>query len=366
MRTATFYLKTLSILVSIHLFLSCSKDEEPAPQFEEGAHIIVDNIKATSVELSLTGGPPHGFSAQYLVRKKGETDFEAFEYRGRINVSVEPGFIYEVTMKVSGIDGYPLGMVEFVTPPFDYITTFNSEDGILKVNSEVNFKHELTVNISNVPSGLSLSLVNIDDLSKVIQLNDLTVNSGQISFTIPDETLSDDPYQYYQGFYLQYNVQEYKGYVNVEEIFGKDTPIIFYVQNPKPHIENIQIYEDVKCNLPSYRLSMVGYFLGGQFDNSLYKIDNYVAIITRIDNGSEIIIDESTECISFEKYFRYSYISHETSLKTIHELRSIYITHPKIDTEEVKFTTGDYKIKITFSNEEGDYYETNEFKFTLE
>src|SRR5690606_8130400 len=335
MKLKTLHLN-LIFIATVFMFIACSSDNDEEYlklKYNENAKITIKEVKANSILVEFDGEILNSQS-WYIFREKGTTEFTKITagYHPLKAIELSPATAYEMTVIIDKLEGYPFEFIEFSTPAFDYVTEFNSITSNFAVYSEKGFHHVLETDNPNIPDNLKLNLVNIEDESKSFEVKDLNIDGNIVSFTIPDEAVKDEPYEYAHQYFLQYkvdeNVHSVKGYFNREENYK------FYVQNTNPYITSVNRFEGNFEESTSFELNFNGYLMS-QFEEVESYFETSIAIITRLDDGSQIIIEENEEGPA--QYFRFwnSIAEPINFYNLFHTCRTIRIIHPRIDTEEV-------------------------------
>jgi hypothetical protein len=343
---------------------SCSSDDSEGPvQFDANAKLEIVKVNATSVNLNYS---TNSFSNLAVgIRKEGETEFglrTGYNTNNFTRDGLEPAQKYEMTLLVSGSDELKFDIIKFTTLPFD-----EAKGLTFHLYSERGYVHEIEPDVYNADASIKFYLIGESDPNIKIELP-YTMTDGKIKFEIPNSTLSDEPYQEYQNYNFGYQVGE--GSILLAPIPNRASieNIVISVFNKKPYIESIVGNDRRSCqNTPIYDLRFKGTFFSF-FNSARYPFEQTKAVITRIDNGTQFIMDEeSIECKTYERFSSPDF-KLPTGIIKNHTNRTVHIKYPKSTQPNTMFAPGDYKIKVTFSNQGNgpdDFYETNEFLFTL-
>ncbi len=341
-----------------------SNDEGGPATFDQNATISIGTVEASRVKLNFSGTSNN---LNFGLRKSGEQDFVKIDFTNDFIPNLEPAQEYEVTLLVNGLIELPFSVLKFTTAPLDFFSSINSDKVGNNIYSEIGFEHELGIGFTdeNTSSDLSnpfkLFLISTSDAARKIELT-TTITDGKIMFKIPEEALSSSVYEAIHDYNIRYEVNEVFGLVKELQNEGRD--LVFSVLNPKPYIEEVVVGTDICETVDRYVLRLTGNFLNNVFPTRNYYFLNSTLIITRVDDNSTITLEEKQEgCIEFVRNLGQGELP--SGLVGIHTAIRGKIAYPETNTAMVKFTTGDYKMKITFSNAEGDFYETNEYEFTL-
>lgn len=354
------------------LFLACSKDQsdEAAPiDFDEDAKLVINTLSATEVSFGLESGTNRNLYVG--LRKKGETEFEEVGTFST-NSGLEPGKFYEASLFVRGMERQQLfEILGFTTPPFDFLTFFNSNSVGPNIFSSLNFEHRSTIGVEGgefnhqQADKLSFSLLSKTDPSTRIELQH-TIENGILVFTVPEGILPDNGYQEYVEFNLECTYEGRK--ILIRQYQNEEAPLNFVVFNPNPSFSELSRVELRFCDGKwGYEIIFKGFFMNA-FDflyNGIYSYENNSVIITRVDNGQQLILqeDEGRNCISYGLFWNadITYLD----LPIIHTNKQITIKSPETVEGAYKLTAGDYTIKATFSKATGEYRETEEFAFSI-
>lgn len=358
-------LKKYCVILVLCCIASCSDENDDInPTFDSNSTFTIENVTTSTIKLKYSGTTLNAL--QYGIRKVGTQEFKAYDTFQDIT-DLEPAQEYEITLMVSDTKELPFEIIKFITPPFDYITT-EEDSSILRRTSysEQNFKHELTPNITSDLSQTKFFWISTTDITRQFQLS-YSVTNGKIVFTAPKGSILSTPYQEYHIYYLAYQINNSEIQPFKQNFSGLLEDAFFVVFNTTPQItETVYIKNSLCQGNKIYELSFQGYFFNNQ------KHPSSTAIITRLDDGLEIILTEdidgiSENCREFDRYLTLnSFDDSPAGLERLHYNTLVGIKLQETLTGNSKFTTGDYKIKLTFSNGKDDFFETNEYPFTLE
>ncbi|WP_271729877.1 hypothetical protein [Aquimarina algiphila] len=368
---------TLLIVFSL-LFYSCSSSDDSSPEDQGGVTIdgklIVKRVDANTIVLEYDGTSANKLS--YGIRKAGEQTFEK-----KIVNSVEthiteltPAQQYEVTLLATGDTDFKSEIKTVITQPFN---TF--EDQSTKVRrygelfySEIGFKHQLKTDVFNENANLKFFFVHKDNENEKVE-SVHTYTNGILSFEAPKDWGSE-PYEELRYYYLSYQVDG-GDIIKISEPETPENYITFVMYNPTPHITEVESIEKIdNCGGNTYyNLKFNGFFHSTIFAEFYIhrEFKKSTAFITRDDDNTEFIIDEGR--ISGCQYYNRNFVKEEIYLdpkqpigmNRLHTNKHISIQQLESTTTDAKFTSGSYKIRIVFSNDAGDFYDTNTFSFTL-
>ncbi len=375
MKLKNLFVKTL-ILTSFFFITACSSDDsdggEIAIEYDKNANISGINIEATKIVADIEAVSTKNLSIG--IRKKGESEFKEYSASQLIN-GLSPAQVYEITILVRDQNTSLFPIKEFVTKPFDYLSSLNSEISFKYINSASNFKHEATIGYYeegsinfNANEDYKLFLIDTSDTSNKIPLP-FERKDGKINFVIPDNLIPQDTYTLYKSFFLGYQVGSSEiGYI--EQFQNERDPLIFVIQNPNPHINEVSKIDTFSCeSTTTYEIVVIGHFMNDLLSNKPYYYQSSTLLMTDVETGKEIILSEDSgaNCISHDRFTNSGSVTlSDTGLTSIHTAIQLKIKYPKTDAGQVVFTTGKtYKIKLTFANGASDFYETNEVEFTL-
>ncbi|WP_108867395.1 hypothetical protein [Aquimarina aquimarini] len=352
------------ILVTSIILCSCNSDDSAGPiEFDANAKLEIVKVNATSIDVNYETNS--FFNLAIGIRKEGETEFGLQTQYDTNNITrdnLEPAQKYEMTLLVSGSDELKFDIIKFTTLPFD------KANGLLDyVYSERGLTHEIEPNVYNADASIKFYLIGESDPNIKIELP-YTFTNGKIKFVTPENTLSDTPYQEYQNYNVGYQIEEAPISLLTFSRHSEVNNIVISVFNKKPYIQSITENKRTSCqNVSMYSLRFKGAFFS-HYDDSIYNFEQTKAVITRIDDGSEFILDEGsngcTQYMRLEGNFELP-----NGVSKIHTNSGVWIKYPKSTLPNAMFTAGDYKIKFVFSNQGNgvdDFYETNEFPFTLD
>lgn len=373
-----YYKNTLLIWGILFISGSCSDNSDPFIP-EVNGDITVNQIQAEKAQVKLNGSA-NTESFNFAVRKKGETNFTKVPSSSSSLFEAElsdliPAQDYELTILADEIPNLNFEIIEFTTPPFNTIEDQNSKILNRKFNyySERGFEHKLLPDTYNENANIAYYLIAINDESEIIELSHSFVD-GLINFTIPDNLLSYESYEEVKDYYLAFSLnggilhkivfqEVFETFINFE---GHISWIVF---NPEPKITGVDYIKEELCSGETqYELSFSGYFFNKLFEGSTnYFFNTSTAVITRLDDQSEILMNEERlQCIVYERLTNKDQVTSPFGWNYLHLHKKLLIRYPDTNTGGAKFTSGDYKIKITFSSiDTGDFFETNEFEFTL-
>ncbi|WP_378187308.1 hypothetical protein ACE939_03035 [Aquimarina sp. W85] len=359
------------ILIMTSIAFSCSNDSD---EDTNGATIQgdlkIENIKATLVSYSFEGTLSGISSSDYKLglRKEGEDTFEEIFLTTSIQFlyDLTPAQRYELAIIKDG-KVYDNKSIKFSTLPFNTIEDLNSKikpDGHY-FYSERGFTHKLKSDVLNKDANIKFFFVEENGDSSLALSHNFV--DGTINFTVPEDAVSNEPYEEYKIYHLAYQLGDTEIVkINKED---SDVSLTFYVFNPTPIITQVNSITTENClGNKTYALSFKGHFFSSwPFEEQVYyNYKNSTAIITRDDDNTEIMLEkERLDCIEYNKFFSKEEASISFSLVKLHTDKTIYIRHPETTIENNKFTSGNYKIRITFNNGADDFKETNTFPFTL-
>lgn len=362
-----FKIPVLMAFMASFLF-SCSSDsgDTDIPPFQ--GDIEIKQVMANKVTIRLNGSTTSGIS--YGVREEGESAYiKTPTSLGEVVINdLLPATKYELTLFANEVPDFTYKVIKFTTPPFNTIEDKNSKipNRVFNYYSEKGFKHSLRPDVFNENANIKFFFIDQEDSNKTIELT-YTYANGLINFTVPENSISSEPYQEVKGYYLGYKL----GNENIEKLnYENDLNafITFAVFNPDPKITGVNYIKEDRCSgKKEYRLNFSGYFFSNLFEDRYnYYFDTSTIFITRLDDQSEIVLQEkSIDCITYYRSVNSNIVS-PFGLNYLHIVKTIELHYPDIDASGVKFTKGDYKMKITFSsNEVNNFYETNTFLFTL-
>ncbi len=354
------------------LAYACSSDDGNDgvnSDFDTNAQLSLVEVNATSVEVNLDRSSIANMGIG--IRKQGETSFQlvseygAFGDTGAFD-ALEPAQNYEMTLLIKGLDKFPFEILKFTTLPFNVINSNNSEIRTYNIFSEKGFVHEFTPDTFNDKADLKFYFVDEADPTVKKELKHQFIDN-KITFTVPENSVSDTPYEEFHNYNLGYQV----GNGDLEFITttsnSEDLKLVYTVFNPNPQITELRSIESLSgCGSNGgYELNFRGHFFSS-FDSVDTYYEKSTAIITRIDDGSEFIIqEESFDCLSYDRLWLKDLIEMPSGMVKKHTDKLIRIGHPRGTTPGAVFDSGDYKIKITFSKDVDDFFETNDFSFTL-
>lgn len=354
------------------LFLACSEDQsnEAAPiGFDEDAKLVINTLSATEVSFALESETNRNLYVG--LRKKGETEFKEVHIFST-NTGLDPGEFYEASLFVRGMERQQLfEILEFVTPPFDFLTFINSDSVGSNIFSSLNFEHQSRIGVEygefnhQLADKLSFTLLSKTNPSTRIELQH-TIENGILVFTVPEGIFPDNGYQEYVEFNLEYTYEGTK--TLIREYQNGEAPLNFVVFNPDPSFSELIRVDLKRCDEKwGYELIFEGFFMNFAefFHNGIYRYENNSVIITRIDDGQQVILqkEDGGTCISYKQLFT-SDVTY-LQLPIIHTYKQINIKYPETVGSTFKFTAGDYTIKATFSKATGEYRETEEFAFSI-
>jgi len=366
-------LKNLFLIITLSSILfSCSSDsDEAASEPDLQGDLKINTIDATKVSFDFDGNLIDLINSGYGygIRKEGESVFTKipFSIGETIANDLVPAQQYELAILLNE-NIFENKLVAFSTPPFDSIQDVNSKinPGLNTFYSEKGFAHSLKTDVFNTDANLVFFLVDEEDESKKIELTH-TYLDGAINFTIPEVAVSDEPYEEFKKYHLAYQLDG-KEIIKIDG-FDVGTNFTFFVFNPTPVITEVESIKTENCKgNNSYRLRLKGHlFSSWPFEQQVYyNFLTSTAVITRDDDNTKIILEEETlDCIQYNRFFVKEEASVAFSFIKLHTDKNIIIKYPESTIENAKFTTGNYKIKITFNRGVDDFYETNEFPFTL-
>ncbi len=361
--------KTFLVIIFMTTLLSCSSDDgDDGSTSTINGDIEITKLSATTVTFGFEG--IFSGDIKYGLRKEGETDFKeiAYESTGNSIIDLLPAQKYELTILLDGNDQNDK-KISFTTPPFNFAKDVNSKIVTSNLNvfySEKGFVHKLEPDVYNKDAVLTFLLIAEGD-QKQIKLTH-TYSDNKINFTIPESSIVDEPYEEFRLFHLAYQIANGE-VIKMTANNEPDVNVSFYVFNPTPIITGIEPIETETCSgNKNYKLKLNGHFMSTwPFEEQVYyKLLNSQVVITRDDDNTEIILNqEDLGCTSYSRYFVKEEASVSFSFIKLHTDKHILIKYPESTVLDSKFTTGEYKIKITFSNDNGAFYETNNFSFTL-
>ena len=369
---------TLVVLVVL-TFVSCSSSDEPFILTVEG-EIFMEQIQAERASARLNGSA-NSEDFYFAIREKGVTNFARINSSGSSLFEVEltglvPAQEYELTILADENPNLNFEIVEFMTPPFNTMEDQNSTISNRRYNyySEVGFEHQLQPDTYNENANIEYYLIGVQNENEVLPLSH-TYTNGLITFTIPNDLLSDEPYEEIKDYYLGYSIREGEVHkIPFQEIFPNtvvfDGYISLIVFNPQPQITGVEYVREETCSAEKqYELNFSGYFFNKLFEGSTnYYFDNAIAVVTRVGSQSEILIEEQVlQCIVFDRLTNTDQVTSSFGFNYLHLHKNLLIEYPDTNTGDVVFTSGDYKIKITFSSsaDPSAFAETNDFEFTL-
>ncbi len=383
-------LKILSIAYVIVFGLySCSSDEdgnEVSIQINpKDVKLDITSITEKGVTLSYTGSfdNPNGYTVYYGIKKKGESTFKRYPLeKNKVITDLNPVTTYIIDMVYDDRNGKEntIGAIEqdfFTTSLFQLIRETNSFMDINEhyIYSHEGFSHILKKSDKNTDSS-EIHLVNVDNPNDSIPVIDLSIFEDRIEFRLPEDILSDTPYEYFKDYYIGIKSgNSYHNPINAFDLSNKDNsrPIKLRVFNKAVHIEKISIDEvrsgSGECREDVHFISFRGNFFTSSISGS--QLNSYQpglteisdAVITRLSDGKEYIVQDqltttNNHCLAYDRISNRDFEGNLLEFPSLHYARLATIHMP---IEE----SGDYKIKFTF-NWEGEHYETNEFPFTLE
>ncbi len=367
---------TYVVLILSAFFSSCSSDDstnDDQDTFIVDGKLIIESVSATTIKVSYDGINRNKLN--YGIRKVGEEIFveKSVNTDGTSISELIPAQTYEVTLLVKGDPDFKSEIKKVTTQPFS-----SFEDQSTKVRprgelfySEIGFNHQLKTDVFNETATLNFFFVNKDDESDKKAITHVYTN-GNLGFETPKDWGSE-PYEELRYYYLCYQVDGGE----IKKIVSPEFPeknITFVVYNPEPHISEVKSIEKIdNCSGNTYyKLDFKGFFMNTldvEFFNQRY-FKNSTAFITRDDDNSEFILNqENAGCRKYNRIVLKEevYLDPEDTfgMYRLHTSKHITIQQIESVTPDFKFTTGDYKIRIVFSNDAGDFYDTNTFSFTI-
>lgn len=384
-------IKRVFTIIIVALCFSCSKDsednDEVVVEYDKQSQLHITDVATNYAKFAIEATRYMSLLSVGL-REKGQGEFTIIDLLPELHHSsdtntwmqfgVSPNLkvntIYEVTILVEGLNGQtPFQIKEFRTPPFDYLHNFNSKQRGSYVWSTTKFYHEAEIALlngdfdENILNNMEFFLEATTDSSDKYNI-DYTYENGKLKFIMPEDILSSENYIEYKDFYLKYSIDNAE--MEMSKSGTANENLIFTVFNSKPHFEKLAFVEKKSCKgLPSYELTFVGNFMNvfKSFNDGLYYFEKSTLIITRVDNGDQTILSEDgSQCISFKRHPRSGNNSTSSDLPKLHLSGTLDLNHIETTEGIFKFTTGEYTVKLTFSNENGDFYETEEFTFFLD
>lgn len=370
-------LRTIIVLFSISLFFySCSTDDSIKNQNEPkvDGELLIKKTGANTIILEYNGTSEPRL--KYGIRKAGEQTFEEKTLSSSVETSINqliPAQRYEVTLLLAGNPDFKSEIKTVTTQPFN---TF--EDQSTKVRryielsySEIGFKHQLKTDVFNENANLTFFFVNKDNENDKIKTAH-TYTDGILNFEAP-KGWGSEPYEELRYYYLCYQIDGGEiTKISAPETLEKN--ITFVVFNPTPQITEVKSIKKIdNCGGNTYyNLKFNGFFMNRlEFEfNSHRFFENSTAFITRDDDNTEYILtEESNGCRHYNRSVVKEHLginpSDSNGMHRFHTSKYVSIQKLESTTPDFKFTTGDYKIRIVFSNDAGDFYETNTFPFTL-
>lgn len=371
-------IKTLAKLNLLLFFtiISCSKGDsgEKTIDFDENAQLQVSGITATSAIFQLQSG--FNDNLKVRVRRKSATNYTFIEIGTTYN-ELEPGSIYEAQLFVDETEenSSPYDTIIFATPLLDFFSEFNSENFGQYIKSIPGFEHELelatlTENYTGIfNSDFKLELINA--LDENIKWNiEYAINGNILKFVMPIDIL-DNTTSNLDNFYLRYNFNDISYYITQSLSKSK---YIFTVFQPEPSFTSMGTITKELCDgVSAFNIHFFGYFFnsldGPGYGEVIY--DNVNLILTNLDDGTELLIDNENKdasfntCDGFKRYRTADSILTVGNLLQIHSNVILTLKYTETLDGPFIFTSGNYKIKANFTNDEGDIKTTNEFEFII-
>ncbi|WP_271783714.1 hypothetical protein [Aquimarina algiphila] len=361
----------LCLLSFCFTIFSCSKDDDNivVVEFDKSAELNVDILNATSAVFEIVSGSSQNL--QVGIRKKGASEFIFTEANSTYN-GLEPGRIYETRLFVENSNNQSqFKTIEFITPPFDFIESTNSETGSnrLYIKSIPDYKHQLVLGTDNQSfsgdfnSALKLELINIKDENIKHSIN-YTINGNILEFIMPTDILENTEFSI-DSYNLKYTIDGKSDFFRNSQL--NNLKYVISVFDPKPRFFKVTEIERNRCeDIPSYSIRFIGSFLNSLTFSDFVIHDKVNLVLTRLDDGTELFLDNENQlgCLAFKRLFT-SEIETEGGLSLIHTNQILILKYIESVEGSFRFTAGDYKIKANFSNDQGDFKTTEEFRFTI-
>jgi hypothetical protein len=378
------------ILIASITICSCSSsDDENDLGSVSTINVILDisKISAKEATISYTGEfiNESNLDLFYAIKKKETSTYKYYPLKSDFKIDgLNPLTIYQIKIVYKNRNGEYNNTIsdkEFFTPSLFQLTQVNSEVDKKGeyIYSHEGFSHILNKSDLNIDTS-EIYLVNVNNSQDSIRALETKIFEDRIEFKIPESIVSNEPYEYFRDYYIGVKSGVSYHYISSYDQDTVGTNLLstkIRVFNKTPYIRSIfrkDFGSTSGCESAAYDIVFHGYFLttarffGGidsYFTPGLTEISD--AIITRISDGKEYLVqdqltDHLENCLAYDRDFR-PLSANAPGLPTYHFAQIAFLQIPLSETADI--TKGDYKVKFTFSiNDE--FYETNEFPFTLD
>ncbi len=373
------FFKSIYVLLILTI-VSCSSDDSEASLAISDLEMRTLAIEQTSLEIKFFGNFS-GTSKNVLYRAKNATEnYQSVPMSDKNDIllsGLDAATEYEVILEVSNAsselrsDSY-----FFITKSvdFDYKKFYDDDD------NRSNSTYSILSNINKVHVIHGSGLSNFNEV-QVYLINEqktdsleipATVVSDSLSFTIPNDYLSQTPRESLKEVYVGVKINDSYQYLlnqdtqinlSINSSFTTDqSDLILKVFNDQPYIDKIRVETHHTSSCSDYSdITFVGEFL------STYSF-NYWAV-NREPNRADLTIFDSEGKIYDTYIYEYGVSNSGNCNKFKVHLGTtpwIYHTSTFARAKISGFPLGNYSAKIVFSFENGETKETNRFNFVKE
>lgn len=364
--------KIFSVLIMFMLF-SCSKDD--GDSLNEDVNntywkLTIKNVYASRMEYEKESYPIHK-EFEFGYRKKNDSEIHLLNIGEDEIKGLEPLTDYEIVVYDPKTNEVSDQKYTFKTLPFDVLDytgnkTFSNEIPGPFLSTVEGNRHAIGLkNITPKAVNISGKLISSNTEEDPILLENFEIKDDSLILNIPKNLLSNNPFELKRNYNIEFTINDYTAVLG-KDILGEDSKLNFVVYNDDPYIDTLSIRRGVYCSgLYGYEFILKGYFMSNEL-NSLGNItnDKIVAVITRVEDNSLILIpgvNGSTDaCQTFIRSWSEDYFDGFLGTN-YHFTRQI---HFRTIESEGGMRPGDYTIRFTF-DKNGEYFETNEFSFTI-